>query len=287
MTSPWLNWINPIAIQLGPVAIHWYGLMYLFAFIFAYLFLKYSLAGKALPLEDNQKDNLLISAILGIILGGRIGYILFYNLPFYLENPAKMLALWEGGLSFHGGLIGTVLAIWLYLHFHNVKRRAAKQETTRLLQIGDVAVLIAPIGILLGRIGNFINAELYGRVSENNQFCFNFPSDPVYCRYPSQLFEAAGEGVLLFAILYALSRFTKILKTPGQLSAAFLLLYGLIRTFIEYSREPDQQIGYLIGGPGLFQGLSLGQLLSLITALLGALLLAEISRRKNQSKLPR
>lgn len=284
MTSPWLNWLNPIAIQLGPIAIHWYGLMYLFTFIFAFLFLKYSRAGKALPLEENQKDNLLISAILGIIVGGRLGYILFYNLPFYLQNPAKMLALWEGGLSFHGGLIGTIIAIWLYLHFHNKKRRAAKQDIIRLLQIGDVAVLIAPIGILLGRIGNFINAELYGRISENNQFCVNFPSDPVYCRYPSQLFEAAGEGILLFAILYTLSRVTKILKSPGQLSATFLLLYGLIRTFLEYYREPDAQIGYLLGGPGFFQGLSLGQLLSLITALLGAFLLVHLTKKKARAK---
>lgn len=278
MESPWNNWINPIALQIGPISINWYGLMYLAAFIFAYLFLKYSRAGKALPLEDSQKDNLLISAILGIILGGRLGYILFYNLPFYLENPAKMLALWEGGLSFHGGLIGTVIALWLYLHFHNRRRRATRQETTRLLQIGDVAVLIAPIGIMLGRLGNFINAELYGRISENGQFCLNFPSDPVYCRYPSQLFEAAGEGALLFAILYALSRATKILAKPGQLSAAFLMLYGLIRTLIEYSREPDAQIGYLIGGPGFLAGLSLGQLLSLLTALFGALLLAWLNQ---------
>lgn len=283
MPSPWLNWLNPIAIQLGPVAIHWYGLMYLATFIFAFLFLKYSRAGKALPLEENQKDNLLISAILGIIVGGRLGYILFYNLPFYLQNPGKILALWEGGLSFHGGLIGTVIAIWLYLHFHNKKRRAAQKEILQLMQIGDVAVLIAPIGILLGRIGNFINAELYGRISENNQFCINFPSDPVYCRYPSQLFEAAGEGVLLFIVLYLLSRFTKILKHPGQLSAVFLLLYGLIRTFIEYSREPDAQIGYLLGGPGFLQGLSLGQLLSLLTSLAGLLLLAHLTQKKRRT----
>lgn len=287
MESPWDNWINPIAMQLGPIAIHWYGLMYLTAFIFGYLFLKHSRAGRALPLENNEKDNLLISAILGIILGGRLGYILFYNLPFYLENPAKMLALWEGGLSFHGGLIGTVVALWLYLHFHNRRRRSHKRETMRFLQIGDVAVLIAPIGIMLGRLGNFINAELYGRVSENGQFCFNFPTDPVFCRYPSQLFEAAGEGIVLFAILYALSRATKILQNPGRLSAAFLILYGLIRTLIEYTREPDAQIGYLIGGPGFLAGLSLGQLLSLLTALFGALLLAGLTRRPHQSKRPR
>lgn len=283
MPSPWLNWINPVALQIGPLSVHWYGLMYLLTFIFAYLFLKYSRAGKALPLDSNQKDNLLISGILGIILGGRIGYILFYNLPFYLQNPLKMLAVWEGGLSFHGGLIGLVAAIWLYLHFHNKKRRADKQEIIKLLEVGDVMALIAPIGILLGRIGNFINAELYGRISENNQFCINFPSDPVYCRYPSQLFEAAGEGVLLFAILYILSRTTKILKYPGRLSGAFLMLYGIIRTLIEYTREPDPQIGYLIGGPGFFQGLSLGQLLSMITALLGALLLAYLTQKNRKS----
>lgn len=265
-TAATLTWINPIAIQIGPLAIHWYGLMYLTAFIIGYLFLQYSRAGKKLHLTTNQKDNLLISAILGVILGGRIGYILFYNLPFYLENPAKMIALWEGGLSFHGGVIGVAIALYLYLHFTNKKAK----EKTSIWQISDIIVLVAPLGLMLGRLGNFINAELYGRISPSGNWCINFPTDPTNCRYPSQLFQSAIEGLLLFIILYTITRKTKIQKTPGVLSALFLLLYGILRFFLEFYREPDPQLGYLLGGPGFLQGLSMGQILSILTALAGA-----------------
>lgn len=273
-----MNWINPILLQLGPVSIHWYGLMYVLTFIFAYLFLKKSSLGQKLPLDASQKDNLLIIIIIGIILGGRLGYILFYNLPYYLQNPLKMFAVWEGGLSFHGGVIGTIIAITIYMRAHN---RLHPHKKITFLPIADIAAMIAPVGIFLGRIGNFINAELYGRISPNGQFCLNFPTDPNNCRYPSQLFESFGEGLLIFTILYIYNKKTKVSDHPGRLGSIFLIIYGLIRFLIEFFREPDSQIGYLLGGPGFFQGLSLGQLLSLLTTLAGLFMFFVL---KNRSK---
>lgn len=269
--------INPILLQIGPIAIHWYGLMYVITFLIGYLFLQKSHLGRQLPLTNNQKDNLLISLILGIILGGRLGYILFYNLPYYLQNPLKVLALWEGGLSFHGGVIGTAIAIALYLKFHHHTETPHPQKPKlHFLNIADFTVTVAPIGIFLGRIGNFINSELYGRISPDNKFCLNFPTDPTNCRYPSQLFESLGEGLLLFIILAALSHHPKITTTPGRLTAIFLILYGLIRTLLENFREPDVQVGYLFGNifPG-FIGVSLGQVLSISMILAGIVIFAK------------
>lgn len=278
-----MNWINPILIKLGPVSIHWYGLMYVLTFVFAYLFLKFSAPGKKLPLDELQKDNLLISIILGIILGGRIGYILFYNLPYYLQNPAKILAVWEGGLSFHGGLIGTILAIIIYIMTHN---RLHPDQRLHFLPLADIAALIAPIGIMLGRIGNFINGELYGRINNSNQICFYFPSDQTHCRFPSQLFESLGEGLLLFSILFYLSKKTSLSKHPGLLGGLFLTIYGLIRFLIEFTREPDAQIGYLLGGPEFLQGITMGQLLSLLTTIAGIITLLLVKKTTRSKSHP-
>lgn len=278
--------INPILLQIGPIAIHWYGLMYVITFLIGYLFIQKSHLGRQLPLTNNQKDNLLITLILGIILGGRLGYILFYNLPYYLQNPLKVLALWEGGLSFHGGVIGTAIAIALYLKFHHHTETTHPQKPKlHFLNIADFTVTVAPIGIFLGRIGNFINSELYGRISPDNKFCLNFPTDPTNCRYPSQLFESLGEGLMLFIIIYFLSKQPKITKHPGRLTAIFLILYGLIRTIIENFREADAQVGYLLSGviPGLV-GLSLGQIFSILTTLTGVIILVCVTKRTSQLK---
>lgn len=264
-----MSWINPIALQLGPFSIHWYGLMYAITFLIAYFILKYHRLARKLPLNENQKDNLLVSIILGIILGGRLGYILFYNLNYYLQNPLEIPAIWKGGLSFHGGLIGTIIAVAIYAHLH-------RKEKHLFLKITDIAVLITPIGIMLGRIGNFINGELYGRVASN--LCLNFPTDPFNCRYPSQLFESLGEGLLLGLFLHLLARNNKISSHPGQLSTIFLIAYGLIRFLIEYTREPDSQLGYLLGAAGFFQGLTLGQILSLLMSLAGAAIWLKLRR---------
>ena len=264
-----MPWINPIFFQLGPISVHWYGLMYVLTFIFAYLFLKYSALGQRLPLNAVQKDNLLITVIIGIILGGRLGYVLFYNLSFYLQNPAKIMAVWEGGLSFHGGLLGALTAILIYIIAHN---RYQPHQRLHFLPLADIAALIAPIGIMLGRIGNFINGELFGRISPDGNLCFNFPADPSNCRYPSQLFESLGEGLIIFTILFYLSKKTRLSSHPGRLGSIFLILYGLIRSLLEFTREPDSQLGYLLGGPGFFQGVTMGQLLSLMMTVSGVII---------------
>ena len=229
-------WINPIALQLGPIAIHWYGIMYALTFIIGYFLFQKSWIGAHLKLSSNQKDNLLIAIIAGVLIGGRFGYILFYNLPYYLQNPLKTLSVWEGGMSFHGGLLGVLLAIYLF----------AKKNKVPLLLLTDTTAIITPIGILLGRLGNFINGELYGRIT--NSFCFNFPTDPLNCRYPSQLFEAAFEGLILFLILYFYAKklFKKTPTQNGVITSLFLIFYGIFRFIIEFFREPDQQIGYIL-----------------------------------------
>lgn len=244
-----MNWIDPVMLRLGPLQLHWYGFMYALAFLIAYLLFQYSKPGKSLPLKSEQKDNLLIALIFGVLLGGRLGYILFYNLPYFIANPAKLIAVWEGGMSFHGGLLGVGLVILIYAYKYKLK----------FLQISDLACFCAPLGIFFGRLGNFINAELYGRISPNNQFCFNFPTDPTNCRYPSQLFEAGLEGLVLFAILFFISR-----RNPktGQITALFLILYGIFRFLIEFFREPDLQIGYLLGIFTLGQLLCLGMIIA-------------------------
>jgi phosphatidylglycerol:prolipoprotein diacylglycerol transferase len=262
MTNP--SWINPVIFQIGPIALHWYGLMYALTFILGYLIIQNSSMGKKLPLTVGQKDNLLIEIILGIILGGRIGYVLIYNLPYYWANPLKILAIWEGGLSFHGGLIGAVLAIWIF----------ARQHKMNLFQITDLVVFIAPIGILLGRIGNFINGELYGRISDS--FCVHFPTDPANCRYPSQLFEAATEGLLTFIILYCLNlRFPN--KKHGFISASFMIIYSLARISMEFFREPDPQIGFLLGG------ITVGQILSAVLLIAGIIMFIMVNPRQTQN----
>lgn len=262
-------WPSPIFIQIGPIAIHWYGLMYVLTFLIGYFILQKSKPGRALPLTSNQKDNLLITLIAGIILGSRLGYIIFYNATFYLANPLKILAIWEGGLSFHGGVIGTFIATLIFVHWNRKTDHKKSVPKTSFFQITDIVVLITPIGIMLGRIGNFINAELYGRISPDGKFCLNFPTDPTHCRYPSQLFESASEGLLLLIIMFALSRKP---RQPGQLSGIFLILYGIIRFINEFFREPDVQLGFIAYLPGL-SGITMGQILSTLLILAGITIL--------------
>jgi len=242
-------YFNPILAQIGPVAIHWYGVMYGVAFLLGYFYFHKSKYGKTLPLTSDQKDLFLAFVIGAVLLGGRIGYILFYNLPYYLANPLKVFAVWEGGMSFHGGLLA-VAAVILWF---------SKKYKVELFRLSDVVCAIAPLGIFFGRIGNFINGELYGRVASGaSQICLYFPSDPTNCRYPSQLFEAVIEGLVLFTVLWLVRRkFTK----PGYVSCAFLFFYGIFRFVIEFFREPDPQIGFLPGGVTEGQLLCFGMIL--------------------------
>jgi len=254
-----VNWpFNPVLFQIGPFQAHWYGLMYALAFISGYLYLVYSRAGKKLNLDIKEKDSLALYIILGVLLGGRIGYILFYNLGLYLANPAKIFAVWEGGMSFHGGAIGVIIALLFFSAGKNIN----------FLAIGDFASEFVPVGVMLVRIGNFINAELYGRIATD--FCIYFPTDPTNCRYPSQLLQAALEGLILFLILFFVSRNTK--KT-GLTSGLFLILYGFFRIIAELFREPDPQLGFI------FSGITMGQLLSAIMIISGTLLIIYINRK--------
>jgi len=225
-------WFNPIMFEIGPIKAHWYGFMYALAFIAGYLWLSYSGISKRVKLTPKQKDNFSIGVIAGVLLGGRLGYILFYNLIYYLENPLSIFAVWEGGMSMHGGVVGvTTFLIWF-----------SWKHKIRLLKLGDIVTGIVPIGVMLVRIGNFINAELYGRIA--NQYCLHFPTDPQNCRYPSQLLQAALEGLILFIILYFIGKKTK--KT-GLVSSFFLIFYGGFRIIAEFFRRTRFPIRFPMG----------------------------------------
>lgn len=256
---PYPDFISPVLVQLGPLQIRWYGLMYVFGFLFAAWFIPREAARRGVPMDKEKTNDLIFYLVLGVLLGGRLGYVLFYNLPYYISKPWELIAIWHGGMSFHGGLLGVTVAIFLFVRKFKIP----------LLQLLDLAALAAPVGLGLGRLGNFINGELWGKPS-NVPWAIIFPLDPQHvARHPSQLYEAGLEGILLFGILYAVSR-----KNPpwGSLAGLFLMGYGLARTFVEFFREPDAQMFVETGGR--FLGLlSMGQILSLPLVLAGLSLL--------------
>lgn len=241
--------IDPVFFRLGPLAFRWYGLMYLLGLVGAYFLIKARAAAKNLSLSRDELSDLIVYAALGVFLGGRIGYVLFYNLPFYLKHPLNIFAVWEGGMSFHGGFLGTCITLWIYC-----KRRGIAPYA-----IADLAAGSAPIGLGLGRIGNFINGELFGRPTEV-AWCMVFPNGGPDCRHPSQLYQAALEGLLLFTVLSVINRFQ---TPPGTVFWSFISGYGLARFFVEYFRQPDSHLGLFFGS------FSMGQLLSLPMIALG------------------
>jgi phosphatidylglycerol:prolipoprotein diacylglycerol transferase len=244
--------INPVLIKLGPFQVGWYGLMYVFGFIASYLLVRYQMEKKALGISREEVDNLFVYLMLGLISGGRLGYVLFYDLPLYLKDPLEIFAIWHGGMSFHGGLLGVLIVGIIFCWRH--KRSFWK--------IADLFIVTAPIGLGLGRIGNFINGELYGRVT-NVPWGMIFPKGGLLPRHPSQLYESALEGGVLFIILWLL----KDKKLPsGGLLAIFLFAYGIFRFFVEFFREPDQQLGFILGP------LTMGQLLSALMVISGIIL---------------
>lgn len=224
--------ISPEIIKIGPLSIRWYGLMYLIGFICSYFIVKREIKRRGLKVEKDFLEHLYFYLILGLLVGARVGYVLFYNLPYYLQHPLEIFAIWHGGMSFHGGLIGVTVSAWI---FTKIKR-------FDFFTLTDMLVISAPIGIGLGRIGNFINGELYGRPT-NVPWAMIFPEGGPLPRHPSQLYEAALEGALLFMILWFLKdKFSR----PGIISSLFLILYGIFRFFVEFFREPDPQIGYIL-----------------------------------------
>jgi phosphatidylglycerol:prolipoprotein diacylglycerol transferase len=248
--------LDPIAFHLGPLPVHWYGLMYLVGFLGSWGLLTLRLKWSTFPrgFRVEQISDILFYAALGIILGGRIGYMLFYAWPELVAQPLLLFQIWQGGMSFHGGLLGVILAMWLY----------ARNHGKSLVEVTDFIAPVVPIGLGAGRIGNFINGELWGRVSDV-PWAMVFPQAGVLPRHPSQLYEFLLEGVALFVILWI---FSQKPRPRWAVSGLFLLCYGAFRFVIEFFREPDAQIGYIA-----FGWLTKGQLLSLPMVMLGILML--------------
>ena len=257
--------IDPVAVSLGPVEIKWYALSYIAGLVGGWYYIRRLVAADSLwgvvrrpRLVD--VDDLVVWVALGVVLGGRIGYVLFYNLPFYLDDPWEILAIRNGGMSFHGGFLGAILALLLFA------RRRGLNGYTML----DLAAAAVPIGLFFGRIANFVNGELWGRPAPDFPYAVVFPTGGDVPRYPSQLFEAAAEGLLLFVVLaFCVRRFG--FRKPGLIGAIFVLGYAVTRTFCEFFREPDPQLGFLIGRDvgALGGGLTMGMLLCIPMAIVG------------------
>jgi phosphatidylglycerol:prolipoprotein diacylglycerol transferase len=252
--------IDPILFQVGPLAIRWYGLMYLLGFGAAYMLIRHLARLRNLALTKDGVSDLLFYGVLGVVLGGRLGYVLFYNPSQYLSRPLEIFAVWQGGMSFHGGLLGVVVASVIFCW----------RRKLPILLTGDILATSATIGLGLGRIGNFINGELWGRVTEQ-PWGIIFPGGGQLPRHPSQLYEAVLEGLVLFILLYLLHR-RKV--TEGVPFFCFFIGYGLFRFLIEFVRQPDAHLGFLWGGA------TMGQLLSLPMFLFGLAGCFYLYRRK-------
>ncbi|VCU70162.1 Prolipoprotein diacylglyceryl transferase [Pigmentiphaga humi] len=258
---------SPIALELGPLAIRWYGLMYLVAFVLAWTLGRWRIRHGKTALTARDLDDLLFYCVLGVVLGGRLGYVLFYKPAYYLVHPLEILEVWHGGMSFHGGLIGVLLVMALF----------ARKRGLRFLQVGDFVATLVPLGLAAGRLGNFINGELWGRPG-TVPWAMVFPqAGDGLARHPSQLYEVGLEGLLLFAIVWL---FASKPRPVGQVSAVFLMGYGLFRFLVEYTREPDSFLGVLAAG------LSMGQWLSLPMIIAGAAMFVW-ARRGGDTLAPR
>ena len=251
--------IDPIALELGPLKVHWYGVMYLCAFATAWWLARHRAGHRGSGWSREQVSDLIFYGALGVVLGGRLGYVLFYALDRFLADPFYLVRVWEGGMSFHGGLIGVTVALWLY------GRRIGRS----LLEVGDVVAPLVPLGLGFGRIGNFINGELWGRPSDLPWAIRLEPGGLAY--HPSQLYEAALEGVVLFLVVWLYSSRP---RPTGSVAGLFLAGYGVFRFLVEFVRSPDAHIGYLAWG-----WLTMGQLLSLPMVIAGAGLMAWARRR--------
>lgn len=248
--------INPVAFDLGFAQIHWYGLMYLLGFL-GFLLLGNQESKKSPHWNKELVSDFLFYGALGVVLGGRLGYIVFYDLDTYIQNPSAILQIWQGGMSFHGGMLGVTLAMFWF---------AYKKMQVSIFVISDFVAVLVPIGLFFGRIGNFINGELWGKVvaDQNSVFAmqvYHAGIDATVARYPTQLLQAFLEGFLLFIILYIYTRKSRPL---GSVTGLFLGLYGLFRFFVEFYREPDAQLGYL-----MWDWLTMGQVLSIPMIIVG------------------
>jgi len=241
--------LNPIAFSLFNFKIYWYSLSYLFGFIFSYFYVKFILNKDFVNISFQIFEDFLGWAVIGVVIGGRMGYVIFYNLNFYLDNPIEILKIWQGGMSFHGGLIGIILSIFFF----------SKLKKIDFLNLLNLVSSCAPIGLFLGRLANFVNKELIGRPTNSDWGVLFFENDVL--RHPSQIYEAIFEGLIIFIVISYIIK--KKYYTFINVSSLFLIMYGFFRFIIEFYREPDSHLGFI------FMNISMGQLLCLPMVLLG------------------
>lgn len=251
--------INPVAFSVGPFDIHWYALSYVLSIIIGWFYARKIIEKFAINISLQTLESFITWAILGIIIGGRLGYVLLYDPVKYFLDPLKILKTYEGGMSFHGGLIGLLISSYLFCYKHKIS----------FLLLSDILAIVAPIGLFLGRIANFINGELYGRIT-NTPWGIVFPNSDLQTRHPSQLYEAFFEGIILFIILSYATFWHKTIKTLGLNSSIFLIFYSIFRIIIEMFREPDFHLGFI------FYNVTMGQILSIPMLIIGIYLLVKI-----------
>jgi phosphatidylglycerol:prolipoprotein diacylglycerol transferase len=244
--------IDPVAISIGPFAVHWYGLAYVAGILLGWVYARRLASTSRLwrhdqsPITHAHLDDFLVWVAAGVVIGGRTGYVLFYDLGPVLQNPIRAVEIWNGGMSFHGGFLGATLAIILF----------ARRNAIPVWSMLDIIAAVVPIGLFFGRIANFVNGELWGRLS-SMPWAMVFPTGGPFARHPSQLYEAALEGLLLLAVLALMIFRLRALKTPGLVAGTFVTGYALSRIFVEFFREPDKQLGYLLGTDWLTMGMIL------------------------------
>ena len=255
--------INPVLVELGPLQVRYYGLFYALGFVIAYFLIYHLAKRKSLNIIKDDVADLILYLVIGVVAGARIAYVLFYNLPFYLRNPFEIIAVWHGGLSFHGGLIGAVIVTFFF----------CRKKKIEFYDIADIVVIPVAFALALGRIGNFINAELYGRITDVS-WCVDYSKNqyvsdaPLGCRHPSQIYESI-KNFFIFAVLW----FIKDKKLPkGFMFWTFVALYGLLRTIMEFFRQPDEQLGFV------FNYFTAGQLLSFPLFLIGLFMLYRLNK---------
>lgn len=271
--------IDPVAFSVGPLAVHWYGLAYVAGILLGWLYARRLAANASLwkndrpPITAAHLDDFLVWVAAGIVLGGRIGYILFYDFPMVAANPLRAVEIWNGGMSFHGGFLGATLAMILF----------ARRNDIPVWSMFDTVAAVVPFGLFFGRIANFINGELWGRLS-NAPWAMVFPTGGPFARHPSQLYEAGLEGVVLLLVLVLMIFRFKALKAPGVIAGTFVVGYALCRIFVEFFREPDAQLGYLLDTDWLTMGMVLS--LPMIAVGLWAILRARAAASASASAQP-
>ncbi|WP_373089550.1 prolipoprotein diacylglyceryl transferase [Sneathiella sp.] len=254
--------IDPIIFQIGPFAIRWYALAYIAGLVIGWRLMMWLARKPGSNVTDKQVDDFLIWATLGVILGGRLGYVLFYKPAYFLANPMEIFMVWHGGMSFHGGILGVTIATIIYTRILKIS----------LMSFADLLAIVTPIGLFFGRLANFINGELYGRPTDV-AWAVIFPGGGDMPRHPSQIYEALCEGALLFVIMLVMRK-TRFAEKPGFLAGIFLVGYALARSFVELFRQPDAYLGFLIGG------FTMGQLLSLPMIVIGLWLICRATPAK-------